>query len=164
MFWVQLGQDSDDLVLLDTMNRPLILYNLRKRFQKEQIYTRIGTILISINPYKMLPLYTPSVIEDYIKRGKRKLPPHVFEIADQAFNYLREHELGQSIVISGESGAGKTECTKQCLQYIAEIAGSSANNVEQRILLSNPILEAFGNAKTVRNNNSSFWKIYGNLL
>ena len=143
-----------DLVMLDVMNEPLILYTLKERFQKNGIYTNVGTILISINPYKRLPLYTPQVIDEYMKRGNRKLDPHIYMIADDSFRNMRESMSGPSIVISGESGAGKTECTKQCLQYLAEIAGSSTN-VEQRILLANPILEAFGNAKTVRNNNSS---------
>jgi len=155
MKWLQLRHLQSDLVMLDVMNKPLILYNLKKRFENNEIYTSIGSILISFNPYKRLPLYTPTVMEEYIRRGNRKLPPHVFLIADDAFKSLLETMQSQSICISGESGAGKTECTKQALQYLAEIAGSAATNVEEKILASNPILEAFGNAKTVRNNNSS---------
>jgi myosin heavy subunit len=156
LYWVQLNSKQSDLVMLDVMNEPLIMYSLKKRFEEEhQIYTDVGTILISCNPYKRLPLYTPTVLESYIKKGTRRMPPHVFNSADDAFRSLREWGRSQSIVISGESGAGKTECTKQCLQYLAEIAGSVSNNVEQKILQSNPVLEAFGNAKTVRNNNSS---------
>jgi myosin heavy subunit len=154
VLWSSMRRLESDLVLLTEMSKPLILYNLQERFKKNDIYTNIGTILISCNPYKRLPLYTPTIIESYIKRGQRRLPPHIFMIADDAFTKLRDEQSGQSIVISGESGAGKTECTKQCLQYLAEIAGST-NGVEQRILNSNPILEAFGNAKTLRNNNSS---------
>jgi len=138
-----------DLVLLDEMNEPLILYNLKERFAKNEIYTNIGTILISANPYVRLPLYTPTVIDEYRHRGNKQLPPHVFTIADDAYNNLIEWRRSQSIVISGESGAGKTECTKQCLQYLAEVAGSQSN-VEQKILLSNPILEAFGKLLAVR--------------
>jgi len=132
LYWSQLSFLQQDLVMLDVMSQPLILYNLKHRFLKNEIYTNVGTILISINPYKRLPLYTPNVIDQYMKRGSKKLPPHVFMIADDAFNYLREYKMSQSIVISGESGAGKTECTKQCLQYLAEVAGSSSN-VEQLI-------------------------------
>lgn len=152
--WSSLRRPVRDLVMLDVMNQPLILNNLKVRFAKNEIYTYVGTILISLNPYKLLPLYTPTVIDSYRNRGNKDMPPHVYVIADDAFNGMVEHNLSQSIIISGESGAGKTECTKQCLQYFAEVAGSS-NNVEQKILQANPILEGFGNAKTVRNNNSS---------
>lgn len=161
--WSAMRRLESDLVLLVEMSKPLILYNLRERFKKNEIYTNIGTILISMNPYKRLPLYTPAVMDSYIKRGTRKLPPHIFCIADDSFQALRDKCTGQSIVISGESGAGKTECTKQCLQYLAEIAGST-DGVEQRILLSNPILESFGNAKTVRNNNSSRFGKYVDIF
>ena len=104
--------------MLDVMNEPLIMYNLSKRFKNNEIYTNVGTILISCNPYKRLPLYTPQVLDKYIKKGTKRMPPHVFNIADDAFRLLREYGKAQSIVISGESGAGKTECTKQCLQYL----------------------------------------------
>ena len=146
---------EEDLVLVDNMNEGLIIHNLRERFKRDQIYTNIGTILISINPFKRLPLYTPSMMETYYRSGgNKRLPPHIFGIADAAYKSMFYDKRDQSILISGESGAGKTEATKQCLAFFAEVAGSE-NNVEQKIIQANPILEAFGNAKTVRNNNSS---------
>eukprot|EP00808_Paulinella_micropora_P018987 g73411.t1 len=161
--WHTLKKEVRDLVLLDEMNKPLILNSLKIRMKKNEIYTNVGTILISLNPYLRLPLYTPTVIDEYRYRGSRTLPPHVFLIADAAYNNLIDKSKGQSIVISGESGAGKTECTKQALQFLAEVAGS-ATNVEQKILQANPILESFGNAKTVRNNNSSRFGKYVEIL
>ena len=155
LIWSSLRRNVSDLVMLDDMSLPLILHALKSRFQKNEIYTNVGTILISVNPYKRLPLYTPTIISQYHKRGNKVMAPHVYLVTSSAFNNLIEDRKPQSIVISGESGAGKTECTKQALQFLAEIAGSSTSNVEQKILASNPILEAFGNAKTVRNNNSS---------
>ncbi|GAB5359419.1 hypothetical protein AAMO2058_000542400, partial [Amorphochlora amoebiformis] len=154
LYWSHLKRVVQDLVMLDVLNRPLICYNLMERYKSNQIYTSIGSILISLNPYKWLPLYTPEVISRYQKKRDSQ-PPHVFGIASDAFLNLWENVEGQSIVISGESGAGKTECTKQCLAYLAEVACSAESNIEQKILSANPILEAFGNAKTVRNNNSS---------
>lgn len=144
-----------DLTLLDDMGAPLILHNLRKRFEGGDIYTNIGNILISINPYKRLPLYTDEVVRKYTKRKMgAQLPPHVFDIAHDAYYRMTAFSQLQSIIISGESGAGKTECTKQCLQYLAARAGS-ASGVENKVLQANPVLEAFGNAKTLRNDNSS---------
>eukprot|EP00484_Ammonia_sp_Unknown_P018101 CAMPEP_0197028252 /NCGR_PEP_ID=MMETSP1384-20130603/7978_1 /TAXON_ID=29189 /ORGANISM="Ammonia sp." /LENGTH=1466 /DNA_ID=CAMNT_0042457223 /DNA_START=22 /DNA_END=4422 /DNA_ORIENTATION=+ len=146
-----------DLTLLDEMSIPLILHCLRKRFEAGKIYSAIGTILISINPYTQLDLYTPKMIRKYRNslEEHREVPPHVFVIADQAYKGLTfPAGPNQSIVISGESGAGKTEATKQCLSYLGAIAGSVAG-VERKVFDANPILESFGNAKTVRNNNSS---------
>lgn len=146
---------QNDLVLLDDMNIPLIMHNLKERCKKNLIYTNVGTILISINPYKMLPLYTPSMMHKYQTRGESEVEPHPYIIADNSYRALfQEDGLNQSILVSGESGAGKTENTKIILQYLAETAGSKTG-VEQQILLANPVLEAFGNAKTIRNNNSS---------
>mmetsp|Transcript_10588 Transcript_10588/g.25881 ORF Transcript_10588/g.25881 Transcript_10588/m.25881 type:complete len:1397 (-) Transcript_10588:192-4382(-) len=145
-----------DLTLLDNMGSPLILHCLRKRFERNQIYTNVGTILISVNPYQRLPLYTEQVLRKYSSRGLGvvDMPPHVYNIAHDAFYGVTSFSKGQSIIISGESGAGKTEATKQCLQYIANVAGSVAD-VEKKVLQANPILEAYGNAKTLRNDNSS---------
>eukprot|EP01084_Bolivina_argentea_P058897 107503_1 len=146
-----------DLTLLDEMSIPLILHCLRKRFESGKIYSAIGSILISINPYTQLDLYTPKMIRKYRNslEEHREVPPHVFVVADAAYKGLTfEKGLNQSIVISGESGAGKTEATKQCLSYLGAVAGSVAG-VEKKVFDANPILEGFGNAKTVRNNNSS---------
>lgn len=156
-----------DLVLLDSLDEGLILFNLRERFLREQqIYTNVGTILISINPYETFPIYTLEQIEKYKNRGNRVLDPHVYTVADEALKPLLEYGENHSILISGESGAGKTWNTKQCLSYITEVTGKMSRrkqdatdlkeaSIETKILAANPILEAFGNAKTVRNDNSS---------
>ena len=150
-----LARVVSDLTLLDDLAAPLILHNLNKRFQSGDIYTNIGNILISINPYQRLPLYTDEVVRKYSKRKMgAQVPPHVYDIAHDSYYRLTAFSRLQSIIISGESGAGKTECTKQALQYLAAVAGSTSN-VEAKILSANPVLEAFGNAKTLRNDNSS---------
>ena len=151
-------QHEGDLVMLDSLNEAMIIHNLRERYNRSQIYTWVGatgTVLISVNPFKMLPLYTPELIDNYAHPPPNKpLEPHVFAIAANCYKRMLLEGTNQSILISGESGAGKTECTKQCLNYLADVAESD-ENLEQRILMANPVLEAFGNAKTLRNNNSS---------
>jgi myosin heavy subunit len=139
-----------------------ILHNLRIRYREDKIYTNISSILISVNPFKLLPLYTPEVLDTY-RNGSRGLPPHVFAIAYNAYNAMLTDCRDQSVVISGESGAGKSEATKLILQYLTDVSARTTSGkgtvttsaLEQQILAANPILEAFGNAKTLRNNNSS---------
>jgi hypothetical protein len=153
-----LNHIEDDLVMVDDINTGLMVYCLRERFRRNQIYTWVGanhSVLVSINPFKQLPIYGPSAIADYAKPSAYRLdPPHTYAIANSAYQRLNLESTSQAILISGESGAGKTEATKQCFNFLADVAGS-ANAVEQRILYANPVLEAFGNAKTLRNNNSS---------
>lgn len=144
-----------DLTLLDDMSSQLILHNLKRRFADGRIYTNIGTILISVNPYRSLDLYTDDVVKKYANRQPGiEMPPHVYNIAHDAYYGISAFKQLQSIVISGESGAGKTEATKRCLQYLATVAPSTSK-VENKILMANPVLEALGNAKTLRNDNSS---------
>lgn len=153
----------DDMVGFKELDEFSILYNLRMRFEQDIIYTNIGRILTSVNPFKLLPIYSPGTMDEYMENGSRKMPPHVYGVADDAFNAMIDNERSQSCIVSGESGAGKTEATKVFLQYISEKSkrknqsGGEGTKLEmqQRILESNPLMEAFGNAKTVRNDNSS---------
>ncbi|MFH4979545.1 hypothetical protein AB6A40_006254 [Gnathostoma spinigerum] len=148
--------DVDDNCALMYLNEGTLLNNCRLRYNRQQIYTYVANILISINPYEQIPgLYTRSTIEKYKGKSLGTLPPHIFAIADNAYRDMKRSQLSQSIIVSGESGAGKTESQKYILKYLCESWGESAGLIEQRILETNPILEAFGNAKTLRNNNSS---------
>ncbi|CAK9109242.1 High molecular weight form of myosin-1 (High molecular weight form of myosin I) (HMWMI) [Durusdinium trenchii] len=151
-----INRDMDDMVRMDVINQASVLHNLRLRVERDEYFTNVGTILVSINPFKWLDhLYSADQFMLYRTRSPGEdAPPHFFEISDNAFRGLRDDMQSQSIIISGESGAGKTEATKKCLQYIADIAGSNFG-LEDKLLATNPILEAFGNAKTVRNGNSS---------
>ena len=160
---------EDDLVQMLDVNEGSIINCLRERFKRDLIYTAVGDILIALNPYVRLPLYTPEKVYEYSHRGTRRLPPHVFDTASRTYLGMCEYHKDYSILISGESGAGKTEATKQVLIYLSEVAGSSgggSNDIAQRVLSANPGLEAFGNAKTLRNNNSSrfgkFMQVYFN--
>lgn len=148
----------DNLIVLNDLNERSILHNLRIRFKQNTIYTNVSSILISVNPFKLLPLYTPEIMELY-REGSRGKPPHVFGVAINAYTAMMSERKNQSVIISGESGAGKSEATKLILQFIAEVSsrrnGASIGKLEQQLLDANPILEAMGNAKTVRNNNSS---------
>ena len=147
------------MVRMGDVNEATILHNLRARFVEDTVYTNIGTILVSINPFAWIPgLYSSELIAEHLNLPPGEIShPHVFQIAAAAFHGLRNEQQNQAIIISGESGAGKTEATKKCLQFFAEAAGSSdkSGGMEGKLLSANPILEAFGNAKTVRNNNSS---------
>jgi myosin heavy subunit len=157
-----LNSDVDNLIKLNDLNENAILHNLRIRFKEDLIYTYVSSILIAVNPFKMLPLYTPERLDEYKEKGARDLPPHVYAIADNAYRSMLSDDKSQSCICSGESGAGKTEATKSILQYLAEVSGGlsvkatdNTGSLEQQILQANPVMEAFGNAKTSRNNNSS---------
>mmetsp|Transcript_7296 Transcript_7296/g.8849 ORF Transcript_7296/g.8849 Transcript_7296/m.8849 type:complete len:1339 (-) Transcript_7296:217-4233(-) len=149
---------EDDLVMLDPVNEAFIIRNLAARYDQRIIYTWVGagrSVLVSVNPYQNLDLYGDDQIDLHRNKPPNKpLPPHVFAIANDSYDSMCFEGKNQSILISGESGAGKTEATKQCLKFLAGIAGSDSN-VEEKILVANPLLEAFGNAKTIRNINSS---------
>ncbi|KAL6053329.1 Unconventional myosin-XIX [Balamuthia mandrillaris] len=149
-------EGCDDMTALSYMNEPSILHNLHMRFSIHQIYTYTGPILIAINPYQRLPIYGKQMIAQYCGQPLGKLAPHVYAIADNAFRSMRDDNMSQSILVSGESGAGKTETTKVLLQFFAAMGQNKGEgNVHKQVLESTPLLEAFGNAKTLRNNNSS---------
>ncbi|CAN0839277.1 XI-K [Linum grandiflorum] len=152
----------DDMTKLSYLHEPGVLSNLASRYELNEIYTYTGNILIAINPFQRLPhLYGTHMMEQYKGAGFGELSPHVFAVADVAYRQVSEminEGKSNSILVSGESGAGKTETTKMLMQYLAYLGGRSGvegRTVEQQVLESNPVLEAFGNAKTVRNNNSS---------
>ncbi|XP_056245016.1 unconventional myosin-Ib isoform X4 [Seriola aureovittata] len=146
-----------DMVLLEPLSEDSFLENLKKRFDHNEIYTYIGSVVISMNPYRSLPIYTPEKVEEYRNRNFYELSPHIYALADEAYRSLRDQDKDQCILITGESGAGKTEASKLVMSYVAAVCGKGqeVNKVKEQLLQSNPVLEAFGNAKTVRNDNSS---------
>ncbi|XP_026231780.1 unconventional myosin-Ib isoform X4 [Anabas testudineus] len=146
-----------DMVLLEPLSEDSFIENLRKRFDHSEIYTYIGSVVISLNPYRSLPIFTPDKVEEYRNRNFYELSPHIYALADEAYRSLRDQDKDQCILITGESGAGKTEASKLVMSYVAAVCGKGqeVNKVKEQLLQSNPVLEAFGNAKTVRNDNSS---------
>uniref|UniRef100_A0A4W5LZZ3 Unconventional myosin-VI n=1 Tax=Hucho hucho TaxID=62062 RepID=A0A4W5LZZ3_9TELE len=149
------NKHMEDNCSLMYLNEGTLLNNIRVRYSKDKIYTYVANILIAVNPYYDIPkLYAPETIKSYRGRSLGTLPPHVYAIADKAYRDMRVLKMSQSIIVSGESGAGKTENTKFVLRYLTTSYGTG-QDIDERIVEANPLLEAFGNAKTVRNNNSS---------
>jgi myosin heavy chain 6/7 len=157
----------EDMANMTYLNESAVLHNLRSRYVNGYIYTYSGLFCVVINPYRRLPIYTMNVVQKYQGKRKTEMPPHLFSIADNAYRAMLVDRENQSILITGESGAGKTENTKKVIAYFAMVAaGQKADgdapppdktkgSLEEQIVQTNPVLEAFGNAKTVRNNNSS---------
>ncbi|XP_065177890.1 unconventional myosin-VIIa-like [Sycon ciliatum] len=144
----------DDMIHLGDLNEAGILHNLLKRYNAGNIYTFTGSILVAINPYQLYDIYNQTYVKNYRNKKIGEMPPHVFAIADNAYHFMLRRGKDQCIIISGESGAGKTESTKLILSFLAATSGQHSW-IEQQIIQANPIMEAFGNAKTIRNDNSS---------
>jgi myosin-1 len=158
-----------DLVLLDNISEEGIMQNLERRFKADNIYTAIGPVLISVNPFKKIQaIYGPKIITSYVGKYSYEMPPHCYAVAEESYRMLRMERKNQCIIISGESGAGKTEASKLIMQYIAAVATTPTKdgfqNTKEMILQTNPVLEAFGNAKTIRNDNSSRFGKYMELI
>ncbi|TWW54205.1 Myosin heavy chain, fast skeletal muscle, partial [Takifugu flavidus] len=155
----------EDMAMMTHLNEPSVLYNLKERYASWMIYTYSGLFCVVVNPYKWLPVYDAQCVAAY--RGKKRIeaPPHIFSISDNAYQFMLTDRENQSVLITGESGAGKTVNTKRVIQYFATIAaigakkeatpGKMQGSLEDQIVAANPLLEAYGNAKTVRNDNSS---------
>ncbi|KOS23417.1 Myosin-1 [Escovopsis weberi] len=147
-----------DLTLLSKVSNEAINDNLKKRFEGAEIYTYIGHVLVSVNPFRDLGIYTDQVLDSYKGKNRLEMPPHVFAIAEAAYYNMKAYSDNQCVIISGESGAGKTEAAKRIMQYIASVSGEQSGDIKkikEMVLATNPLLESFGNAKTLRNNNSS---------
>ncbi|KAG1930685.1 myosin-10 [Pimephales promelas] len=149
----------EDMAELTCLNEASVLHNLRERYYSGLIYTYSGLFCVVINPYKHLPIYTEEIVEMYKGKKRHEMPPHIYAITDTAYRSMMQDREDQSILCTGESGAGKTENTKKVIQYLAHVASSKTKKdqgeLEKQLLQANPILEAFGNAKTVKNDNSS---------
>lgn len=152
----------NDMAELTHLNEPSVVYNLYLRYADDMIYTYSGLFLVAINPYKKLPIYEPAQLRKFHvapDSAEDRLPPHIFAIAENTYRNLVANKKDQSILVTGESGAGKTENTKKVIQYLSSILltpeNETTDDIHNKILQANPILESFGNAKTIKNNNSS---------
>ncbi|CEG63412.1 Putative YOR326Wp-like protein (Fragment) [Rhizopus microsporus] len=157
---------TDDLTNLSYLNEPAVLNTIRTRYMQRLIYTYSGIVLIAVNPFDRVALYDPDIVQQYSGRRRGELEPHLFAIAEDAYRCMIREQMNQTIVVSGESGAGKTVSAKYIMRYFAtaddqesmgkkQKSGGGMTEVEEQILATNPIMEAFGNAKTTRNDNSS---------
>uniref|UniRef100_A0A665W0R5 Myosin VAb n=1 Tax=Echeneis naucrates TaxID=173247 RepID=A0A665W0R5_ECHNA len=148
---------ENDLTSLSYLHEPAVLHNLKVRFiDSKLIYTYCGIVLVAINPYESLPIYEADIINAYSGQNMGDMDPHIFAVAEEAYKQMARDERNQSIIVSGESGAGKTVSAKYAMRYFATVScASTETNVEERVLASSPIMEALGNAKTTRNDNSS---------
>ncbi|KAI8451831.1 P-loop containing nucleoside triphosphate hydrolase protein, partial [Phakopsora pachyrhizi] len=164
------GAGVSDMTLLSTISNEAINENLKKRFENAEIYTYIGHVLISVNPFRLLPIYGPEVLQSYKGKNQLEMPPQVKAVAETMYYNMMAYSTNQCVIISGESGAGKTEAAKKIMEYIAAVAGEdetssktnrrsvrgkSITGIKDMVLATNPLLESFGCAKTLRNNNSS---------
>ncbi|KAM6924340.1 myosin-7-like [Xenentodon cancila] len=150
----------EDMAMLTHLNEPSVLFNLRRRYSMWMIYTYSGLFCVTVNPYKWLPVYSAEVVTAYKGRRRADVPPHIYAVADNAYTNMLQNRENQSILVTGESGAGKTVNTKRVIQYFAIVAALGENvkkgvSLEDQIIEANPAMEAFGNAKTIRNDNSS---------
>ncbi|XP_072561094.1 myosin-9-like isoform X2 [Paramormyrops kingsleyae] len=150
----------EDMAELTCLNEASVLHNLKERYYSGLIYTYSGLFCVVINPYRNLPIYSEEIVEMYRGKKRHEMPPHIYAITDTAYRSMMQDREDQSILCTGESGAGKTENTKKVIQYLAHVASShktkkDQGELEKQLLQANPILEAFGNAKTVKNDNSS---------
>ncbi|KAJ3008377.1 hypothetical protein NUW54_g3175 [Trametes sanguinea] len=170
-------ETADDLATLSHLNEPSVLHTIRNRYAQHSIYTYSGIVLIAVNPFQRVALYGPEVIQAYNGRRRGELEPHLFAIAEDAYTAMSRDGTGQTIIVSGESGAGKTESAKFIMRYLASVnppnsksrgktktSLDESSEVERQILATNPVLEAFGNAKTTRNDNSSRFGKYIQIL
>ncbi|KAF8334031.1 myosin 5 [Cantharellus anzutake] len=169
-------ETCEDLATLSHLNEPSVLHAIQQRYAQHSIYTYSGIVLIAVNPFQRVNLYGPETIQAYTGRKKGELEPHLFAIAEDAHTNMRKDRIGQTIIVSGESGAGKTESAKLIMRFLASVNGSEgdakpktksledSSEIERQMLATNPILEAFGNAKTARNDNSSRFGKYLQIL
>merc|ERR1712123_356865 len=151
----------EDMANLTFLNDASVFWNLKIRFVNKIIYTYSGLFCIVVNPYKRYPIYTGTVVKMYLGKRKNEVPPHLWAITETAYRNMLTNSKDQSMLITGESGAGKTENTKKVISYLAAVATGAGKKVEKKVSLedqivdTNPILESYGNAKTARNDNSS---------
>merc|ERR1712168_590545 len=153
-------EKCEDMANLTFLNDASVFHNLEVRYKAKLIYTYSGLFCIVVNPYKRYPIYTQTVVKMYLGKRRNEVPPHLWAITETAYRNMLQNQKDQSMLITGESGAGKTENTKKVISYLAMVASSGKKSdkkvsLEDQIVATNPILESYGNAKTARNDNSS---------